>query len=171
MSKEQPPTRKQTGRFKDARGRSVTTLDPITMNLLRQTDVIPAETLRALADEIGVGWSRRVRTLFLIAVVCLGLFLLGTVLGIIADTIKAGRFSGPPMPMLVVLPSVWVGPWVIWMGAKAARLKRIRRVMLKHLRCPHCGYDLRMLPTDPKDGATVCPECGSAWKLGNSEAA
>ncbi len=27
------------------------------------------------------------------------------------------------------------------------------------------GYDLRMLPSDPADRATVCPECGHAWKL------
>jgi transcription initiation factor TFIIIB Brf1 subunit/transcription initiation factor TFIIB len=37
--------------------------------------------------------------------------------------------------------------------------------MLEHRRCPHCGYDLRMLPTDPDDGSTVCPECGCAWGL------
>jgi transcription initiation factor TFIIIB Brf1 subunit/transcription initiation factor TFIIB len=37
--------------------------------------------------------------------------------------------------------------------------------MLKHLRCPHCGYDLRGLAADPEDGATVCPECGCAWRL------
>jgi transcription initiation factor TFIIIB Brf1 subunit/transcription initiation factor TFIIB len=37
--------------------------------------------------------------------------------------------------------------------------------MLKHRRCPHCGYDIRGLPVDPQDGATVCPECGCAWEL------
>ena len=37
--------------------------------------------------------------------------------------------------------------------------------MLQHRRCPHCGYDLRLLPDDCSDGATVCPECGCAWKL------
>ena len=31
--------------------------------------------------------------------------------------------------------------------------------------CPNCGYDLRLLPVDSVDGATVCPECGRAWKL------
>ncbi|MCP4591995.1 MAG: zinc ribbon domain-containing protein [bacterium] len=154
----------RAGHVKDARGRSVTTLDPITMNLLRQTDVIPVETLRRLADEIGVGWSRRIRTLFIIAVVCMGLFLLVTVLGVIADAIR-GAGLHVPLPMLVLLPSVWIGPWAIWMGTRAARLKRIRRMMLAHLRCPHCGYDIRGLPTDPQDGATVCPECGCAWRL------
>jgi hypothetical protein len=50
-------------------------------------------------------------------------------------------------------------------GARRARHKRIRNIMLQHLRCPHCGYDLRLLPTAPGDGATVCPECGCAWRL------
>ena len=44
-------------------------------------------------------------------------------------------------------------------------LRSKNNVMLQHLRCPHCGYDLRLLPTDPKDGASVCPECGCAWRL------
>ena len=39
-------------------------------------------------------------------------------------------------------------------------------VMLAQRRCPHCGYDLRLLPVDPEDAATIRPECGSAWKLG-----
>ena len=30
---------------------------------------------------------------------------------------------------------------------------------------PHCGYDLRLLPMDPKDAVTVCPECGCASRL------
>ncbi len=154
----------QAGHFKDARGRKVALLDPVTMRLLRRHGVIPAETLGALADEIGVGWSKKVRVLFLISVVCLGLFVLVTLLGVIADVIEGPGFN-VPVPVLAVLPSMWVGPWLMWMGARAARSKRIHRVMLEHRRCPHCGYDLRLLPTDPADGATVCPECGCAWML------
>jgi predicted Zn-ribbon and HTH transcriptional regulator len=48
---------------------------------------------------------------------------------------------------------------------RCARVNRIRAAMLAHRRCPHCGYDIRLLPTNPADGATVCPECGSAWIL------
>ena len=29
----------------------------------------------------------------------------------------------------------------------------------------NAGYDLRQLPVDPEDRATVCPECGCAWIL------
>ena len=56
---------------------------------------------------------------------------------------------------------------VFWRGGHRARTKRVCAVMLKHLRCPHGGYDLRMLPTDVADGETVCPEFGCAWKLGD----
>ena len=49
--------------------------------------------------------------------------------------------------------------------AQSIEPKKIRRAMLNHLRCPHCGYDIRGLPTDPEDGVTVCPECGCAWQL------
>ncbi len=48
---------------------------------------------------------------------------------------------------------------------KRKRLKEVTAAMLKHTHCPHCGYDLRLLPNDPDDCATVCPECGCAWKL------
>jgi predicted Zn-ribbon and HTH transcriptional regulator len=54
---------------------------------------------------------------------------------------------------------------VLWVNAKRARFGKIGRIMLKHARCPHCGYDLRNLPTDPIDEATVCPECGCAWHM------
>ena len=40
-------------------------------------------------------------------------------------------------------------------------------VMLSHLRCPHCGYDIRGLAPAPEDCATVCPACGCAWILGD----
>jgi hypothetical protein len=52
-----------------------------------------------------------------------------------------------------------------WLIGARERLPRIRLVMLKHRRCPHCGYNLRGLPPCPEDNATVCPECGCAWRL------
>ncbi len=56
-------------------------------------------------------------------------------------------------------------PWVICFAIKRKRFDNVTEAMLKYSRCPHCGYDLRMLPVDPEDGATVCPECGCAWEL------
>lgn len=57
------------------------------------------------------------------------------------------------------------GPVVAFMSVRGRYASRVSAVMLEHLRCPHCGYDLRLLPADPADGATVCPECGCAWRL------
>ena len=34
-----------------------------------------------------------------------------------------------------------------------------------HIEGTRGHLDLRMLPVDPKDGVTVCPECGCAWRL------
>ena len=48
---------------------------------------------------------------------------------------------------------------------KRARLKHACGILLKHLRRAHCGYDLRGLPVDEKDSATVCPACGRGWRL------
>ena len=73
MAERRSPPTQQAGRIKDARDRKMTQLDPVTMRLLHQHDVIPAETLRELADEMGVGWSKHVRVVFFITVVCLAL--------------------------------------------------------------------------------------------------
>ena len=54
-------------------------------------------------------------------------------------------------------------------GMKRRRLGHIARAMLQYRRCPHCGYNLRLLPVDPADGATVCPECGCAWLLEDAD--
>jgi hypothetical protein len=61
-------------------------------------------------------------------------------------------------------------PSVVGYGPRQRRLKGVRDIMLQHLRCLHSGYDIRDLPTDPTDGATVCPECGCAWKLDGTQA-
>jgi hypothetical protein len=55
-----------------------------------------------------------------------------------------------------------IGAVQFWRSGRRARAERVCATMLRHLRCPHCGYDIRGLPTAPEDGATVCPECGCA---------
>lgn len=35
--------------------------------------------------------------------------------------------------------------------------------------CPACFYDLEDVPAT-EDGCTLCPECGAAWRLGDSHA-
>jgi hypothetical protein len=170
MAERRSSTPQQAGRIKDARGRNVTQLDPIAMNLLRQHGVIPADTLRGITDEIGSGLPKNARAVLYIFVAVL---IFETVVFFIrvGELTLSGRFLDIFDKHSVLLLSGWPWALVFWLMAKRRRWGRIRRAMLKHLRCPHCGYDLRLLPADPADGATVCPECGCAWKLDNSEAA
>ena len=159
------------GRIKDARGRRVTQLDPVTMRLLHQHDVMPTETLRKLAEEIGVGWPKLVRLTFFVMLVALVVYLLVTGVFLLTRVVfgNAGLDAFAERLLLPIPPLA--GLLSIWFVSARVRFKRICKIILKYKRCPHCGYDLRMLPTDPDDGATVCPECGCAWRLDNSQAA
>jgi hypothetical protein len=168
MNEKESPPLQQAGRFKDARGKPVTLLDPYLLHKLRRHDVIPAEPLGKIARGIGSGWAKAGRVIFTIVwpvvLVCLAVAHVGK---------WGGGFAVHPRELrlwIVLLLCFAVNVVLVWFFSRSGRLERVCRVMLKHLRCPHCGYDLRMLPTDPKDGATVCPECGCAWRLGQEDA-
>jgi hypothetical protein len=168
MNEKKSPPLQQAGRFKDARGKPVTLLDPYALNLLRRHDVIPAEPLDEIARGIGSGWARKHQ------IACLIAWMLPlTVIAItwIAKWCRGATFGTFERNIgTILLANYAIGVCIIWWWAGRNRVKRVCRVMLKHLRCPHCGYDLRLLPTDPADGATVCPECGCAWRLGREDA-
>jgi hypothetical protein len=125
--------------------------------------VIDADTLQAIASErsIRIGVGERVALIVGIccALLVVGLFTHASITGDIRDAPLA-KSAG-----LVYLGSI---PWIIWYVIKRRRFGRVAGVMLRHLRCPHCGYNMRDLPADPGDGATVCPECGCAWRLGSA---
>ncbi len=57
--------------------------------------------------------------------------------------------------------------WAILLAFKKTIQRILWRLLMDHgiPCCASCGYDLRMLPADPVDGVTVCPECGCRWKL------
>ena len=149
------------GRIRDARGRLVTQLDPVLMHYLRRHDVIPAESLGKIASEIGSGWAIQGQVIFTgiwgVALVCLA----------IAHNWGGGLFVHPRELRLwsVLLVLFVLNIVIVWFVSRYIRSKKVRRIMLGHRRCPHCGYDLRNLPVDEADGATVCPECGCAWRL------
>lgn len=149
-------------RIKDARGRSVTQLDPVAMYLLHRYDVIGADVLRAIVREEGVRvtWKERAG---------LAVGLVGALLVIVLFTHAAvtGDLRGAPLAKSSSLVFMCSIPWVVWYSIKRMRFGRVAAAMLKYARCPRCGYDLRLLPVDPEDGATVCPECGCAWRLGD----
>jgi len=151
---------KRARHIRDARGRKVTQLDPVAMHLLRRHDVIEAETLRAIANEKGVrvtAWERAALIVAVLALVAVcGLFVTELILGGLTDAAYAKHAS-------VVFYVLML--WMTWCIIRRLRFGHVKAAMLRHGRCPHCGYDLKNLAVDERDGATVCPECGCGWKL------
>ena len=167
MADQKSSPKNAAKRIKDARGRVVSELDPVVMHLTRRPGVIPVDALHDVARDIGFGVTRSVRIALIAWIVC-------SVALVIAVAILVTRLSnGTITPRrfavsLVPYCGVFTAFFTFWTGARNVRHQRIRKVMLRHLRCPHCGYDIRGLPAHPNDGATVCPECGCAWRVGDS---
>ena len=163
MAEKETPQPQRAGRTKDARGRPVTLLDPYELGLLRRHNVIPAHTVQEISREVGFGLPRWQRNGY---VACVLAFLACVVFLVVW---KLVRRTGVDTVERVLWPlnlTVFtIGAAQFWRSGRRARAKHIYTVMLAHLRCPHCGYDIRGLPTDPTDGTTLCPECGCAWNL------
>ncbi len=163
------PTKKLNPLIRDARGRQVRQFDPVAAHLLRQTDMIPADDLRTIALAVDAKEVKtRYRTVWRAPLQVAVYFT-----GFAGYFWLFNRWRGWD-PVLIGLAVLYVTfPFVaVYYGfrkARAARWERIRSIMLEHLHCPHCAYDIRGLPVNGKDGATVCPECGCAWMLGNAE--
>lgn len=154
----------QSGRIRDARGRIITQLDPIALIILRQHKVIDADCLRNIANEKGV----RVKTVERIALV-FGICGAAAVVGLFTFELITGGIRDGRLAKSASLFYLCILPWIMWFGIKRKRFVNVKSALLKYRRCPHCGYDLRGLPADPADTATICPECGCAWKLTESD--
>jgi hypothetical protein len=159
--RKKPPPPHKAGRIKDARGRKVTQLDPVALRLLRQHDVIDADALQAITNEDGVRITRGERAALITGICCALL-----VIGLFTHALITGDISNARTAKTVGMLYLCSIPWIIWFGIKRKRFGHVAAAMLRYRRCPHCGYDLRMLPVDSEDNATVCPECGCAWILG-----
>lgn len=153
----------------DLRGRAYAPLDPLKLQTMQQYDVIDAETLAAIVDDLAPDSSRRLR-LFVYA-------LSSCLIGSLILAIFFGGFfyfaSGrSPMeffqPRLLWLTNLLIPSFCVILVGYAVRL-RVRRarqtplVMLRYKRCPCCGYNLTGLQPDSDDRAIVCAECGHAW--------
>jgi hypothetical protein len=157
------PDRKTPTHIRDARGRRVTQLDPLELNLLHRHDAIDRDAMRPLVEEIGSGMDDRTRRFLPVLIV--GCIAIAAILVVqVVEFAMSGDFRVLFQARNVALANVWFLLLVLWARAKATRFGRVRAVMLKHHRCPHCGYDLRALDAD-EDGATACPECGCAWRM------
>ena len=155
---------KRLTHIKDARGLKVTQLDPVELRLLRRHDIIDAEALRAMAEEIGSGLTDQQRKLARVFFAAVAIMFLGFTLHTVDACIR-GQWLEIFDFSHVALFNVLFWPVILWAYARQARFRKIRKVMLAHRHCPHCGYDLRGLPADERDGATVCPECGCGWRV------
>lgn len=152
--------------IEDRRGRRVRLLDPMTLQLLHRTDAIDRETLDRILNELEPGLARRMKWLLIPPVLALAAMALfyGALWAIGASTLRASltrALTPNPGIYLTILFTAVIAPLM------AARKLRARApaIMLRHLLCPHCAYDLHGLPEDEADGATVCPECSCAWDL------
>jgi len=157
------------GRVIDARGRRVTQLDPVAMHLLHRHDVIPTEELRTIATEIDPQEVKKRPRLALLSPAWIVLWY-AAFFGYFL-VFKRWRGWDPVLFMFTIPYFVFPIAW-LWFGARKARRMRwdrIRRIMLQHRYCPHCGYNLRGCPTDTGDDTTVCPECGCAWSMPDSQ--
>lgn len=85
MVTPRPTMTLQRGCIRDTRGRKVTQLDPVSVHLLNQGCIIPAETSRSMADQILPG-ARGQR---LIAVLCAAIIFLFIGRGIVACIMSA----------------------------------------------------------------------------------
>lgn len=154
--------------IKDARGRKVTQLDPVEMRLLRRHQVVEPEELEAMADEIGSGLDPKQRKLMKIFGFFIGLLAIVFVIHT-ADVCLSGQWRKTFEIFNIGMLNLWIWPVIAFAQARRSRFKKTMKVMLKHRRCPHCGYDLRGLPLAAEDEATVCPECGCAWMIENQD--
>ena len=149
-------------------------LDPMVLHALHRSQPIDREALRSVVDTIEPGTARYRRHLI---VITLGsAMLVGSLFALLASYLywksdAAGRqdlvrmLRNPAFMVPLTLPGLACCVALPWFTVRRAERSRVRAALLSHRRCPHCGYDLRGLPTDPSDDTTVCPECGSAWAI------
>ncbi len=173
MPEEQQDSKPRKGRIKDARGRTIRQIDPILTHSLHLSSGLNPAAMESLLNDLERGLAKQLTWRTYLLRILLGLGVAATaffILWLIGDA----NFHAALEKVLKSEFAIYL-PLVI--GAFAGRLilarrrhgRRVLQLLLKHRLCPHCGYDLRDLPVDPDDGATICPECGCAWRLSEPE--
>jgi hypothetical protein len=165
MSDQRSARTERRGHIIDARGRRVSQLDPVALHLLHRHDAIGSDDLRAIAAAIDPLEVRRRPWAALVTPIWIVLWY-AAFFGYF-QIFNRWRGWDPVLIGFAVLYFVYPIAW-LYIGfrrARRVRWERIRRIMLEHRHCPHCGYDIRGLAVDGRDGATVCPECGCAWMV------
>ncbi len=165
MPGERPDQRPHKGRIRDANGRRVTQLDPVALHLLHRHELIDREALTNILEEKGVGLSKFEK--------CALIFTLVLIVALISVFVGKSLSGIPWWPLrkrfIPVVMYIFLYPFIVWRHVKKKRLSNIASAMLKHNRCPHCGYNLTGLPIIEAVGTIICPECGGAWNLKERE--
>jgi predicted RNA-binding Zn-ribbon protein involved in translation (DUF1610 family) len=157
------PPPDSTGRIQDAHGRWVTQLDPASLLVRGRFDVVEEPALHAIVEELEPGTARARRHLMLIipgAIAAIAALVL--LLYYFGDASFRKDLVSSLLNPAIMVPCIVSCSLVPWLAARKTRLRRAAYAMLKHHRCPHCGYNLHGLSTAP---AAVCPECGCAWLI------
>jgi hypothetical protein len=138
----------------------VTQLDPLALFVLQRSGPIERPVLAAIVAEKGIRMTRLEKGAMILSLI----LLLALIVTVIFKLLGGDSWSHLIRRMVPTF-YLFIWPFIVWGGMRASRFGKIAAAMLRHRRCPHCGYDLRNLPVNDADGATVCPECGCAWKL------
>lgn len=152
----------------DDREREVELLNPFHLYISGSDDVIERPVLKSIIDAGADGGSRKLQLSLLFAVV----FFIAMAYFAFWPEYRAtdnlshslGEAVRSPVIYFALGYGLLILPWQ-WQAERRIRRRHITRALLERKRCPHCGYNLAGLETDPDDAATVCPECASVWKL------
>ncbi|UCG32544.1 MAG: hypothetical protein JSU68_12875 [Phycisphaerales bacterium] len=150
---------------RDANGRSVRMIDPVMLLILHRFDTIDADALHDIVETMEPGTARFRRHVWIIIPAALAAFAL-----LVAFLYYTGDASARKDLISTITNPVFMIPNIVcccvvpWIVTRQNYMKHIRSAMLKHRRCPHCGYDLRGTPT-AADGNSICSECGCAWLI------
>ena len=83
----------------------------------------------------------------------------------VASVRALGPKDGPRGGIVLGMALGAASGWGFWrLTDRIPHASRVDRVLSERRLCVVCGYTLRGVPAQP-DGCTVCPECGSAWRL------
>ncbi len=146
--------------IRDARGRPVTQINLVAAQVLGARGMIEPEVLERIVSGPGVRVSRVERGALYLSV----MLAFGVVVSFLARAMGTEWAASVTKPLPTV-GYLLIWPFIVWGALRKKRFGKMAGAMLSHLRCPHCGYELRGLPASSEDGATVCPECGCAWLL------
>ncbi|MEM7229799.1 MAG: zinc ribbon domain-containing protein [Planctomycetota bacterium] len=161
---------RRSGRTQDARGRTVTLLDPVPLYVFGRHDVIDKASLESVMITIDpkIAATGSIRSRRRIGIIIASVVVLVAVIGLGAIIASGDKTALRTLTMPHMFLPLICGVVIPFIIIRAERMRTLARVMLSHRLCPHCGYDLRDREVED-DGATVCSECGSAWNLADVE--